>query len=105
MCWKHNKVFKSREENTNADCSPKCQICPRILKDSTEQTDITVKDHNACKTWDAVYGIKCEKCNRVMHVRESKRTTAVSLKRTCLDEALMCSHTFVSLNITPFSFK
>ena len=86
---KHNKVFKSREENTDADCSPKCQICPRILKDSiikgTDQTDITVKNHNACQTWNAVYGIKCAKCDRVMYVGETERTIAEKLKEHLAD--------------------
>ena len=81
---KHNKVFKSREEKTDADCSPKCQICPRILTDSiikgTDQTDITVKNNNACQTWNAVYGIKCAKCDRVMYVGETERTIAERFK-------------------------
>ena len=59
---KHNKVFKSTEENTNADYFlKKCKICLRILNDSiikgTDQTDITVKNHDACQTWNTVYGI------------------------------------------------
>ena len=82
-------LFKSREENMDADCSPKCQICPRILKDSiikgTDQTDIMVKNHNACQTWNAVYGIKCAKCDRVMYVGKTERTIAERLKEHLAD--------------------
>ena len=86
---KHNKIFKTREENTDTFCSPKCQICPRILTDNivkgTDQPDIRIKSHNGCETWNAVYGIKCERCERVVYVGETERTVSERLKEHLAD--------------------
>ena len=86
---KHNKIFKTREENTDTFCSPKCQICPRILTDNivkgTDQPDIRIKSNNGCETWNAVYGIKCERCERVVYVGETERTVSERLKEHLAD--------------------
>ena len=86
---KHNKVFRTREGNTDTFCSPKCQICPRILKDDiikgTQQPDIKIKSHNGCETWNAVYGIRCDRCDRVVYVGETERTVSERLKEHLTD--------------------
>ena len=83
---KHNKIFKDRRESVDLGCSPKCQICPKIIREEVlDRTVHKIRDHNFGKTWNAVYGIECEKCERIMYVGETERSIGERLKEHLAD--------------------
>ena len=54
---------------------------------SIETNDTTVKlcQFDMCKTWNAVYGIRCDKCDKFVYVGETERSIGERLKEHLAD--------------------
>ncbi|KAK3082683.1 hypothetical protein FSP39_002468 [Pinctada imbricata] len=84
---KHNKIFKEKGK-PEVTCSPKCKICPLIMRSSslkTNNTTVKLNQYHMCKTWNAVYGIRCDKCDQFVYVGETERSIGERLKEHLAD--------------------
>ena len=77
---KHNKIFKNKDGSVNRCRRNNCAICP-ITRYDIEIPEIKKmhKDAN-CQTTNAIYGIHCEKCAKIVYVGETERTISERIK-------------------------
>ena len=80
--WKHSKIFKDSRDSAVSLCSSKRQICPKIITDDAlDGTRLKIHNHFFCRTLNAVYGIRCAKCEcTIVYVWETERSMGERLK-------------------------
>ena len=82
---KHNKIFKSKDGRVNRCPTDNCAICA-ITKYDKEIPEIkNIRQDANCQTTNAIYGIHCEVCNKIVYVGETERTIAERIKEHLAD--------------------
>ena len=74
---KHNKQFMKQTRGT-CKCGKNCAIC-KHMEEGTTAEDLKGKvyvfnDHVDCKTTNLVYGMKCQRCSKLLYVGETGTT-------------------------------
>ena len=84
---KHNRIFKSRGEESDSCPDKKCTICPIMVRgeEATKLRKKPVDPRNNCKTTNVVYGLYCEVCKSIVYVGETERTVGERMKEHLAD--------------------
>ena len=81
---KHNKIFKNKDGSVNR-CPANCAICPITRYDIEIPKIKKIQKDANCQTTHAIYGIHCEKCEKIAYVGETERTIAKRIKEHLAD--------------------
>lgn len=72
---KHNKLFYRQKHGTDICHKKKCALCPYMKKSVQFQDNqgkvYSTKGEINCTTENVIYGVQCEKCNKLVYVGET----------------------------------